>query len=463
MKTHTPLTNDAEDLLITDNESLITASEDFGHLMQGAPQAVARPSNQNELIQIISYAKSHRLSICPRGLSKSQGGQSLSGKGGISLDLSAMKSIQKLNVPEKNIVCGAGITWKDLIKHTLPFGLIPPVIPLNTNLSVGGTLSVAGIGTSSYRHSTAASNSISLEVISGNGEAVTCTPDRNTEYYNGTLANLGRCAVLTTVQLALRDIKKNIRTYYLLYDDVNAWIHDQLMLSRNQLGDHMLGVCTAAVQGLKKCGSNYQPYPYWLYSLQLSFEFSREEELSVVEPILKSLHYWKFLHFEDDSTTSFSFRFDSRFEMISKLGVEQQPHPWVECILPARKIAEILPAILNTLPMSLGDGHKLIFLSKDKLPQYFQVPDDDENALLAIAPVGVPRILLNDTLKALQNVHDMLIDVGGKRYLSGWLGMMDDGGWKKHFGNDYENWIGIKKKLDPENVFNSLLFPGTQS
>lgn len=61
-------------------------------------------------------------------------------------------------------------------------------------------------------------------------------------------------------------------------------------------------------------------------------------------------------------------------------------------------------------------------------------------------------------MEALTRIHHKLINAGGKRYTSGWLGMMDDAAWAGHFGKDYERWIALKKEYDPSSVLVSALF-----
>lgn len=452
------LTTPLNTQFLNNKEILASYSEDFGHLIKSDPLAIASPKNTEEIQEVIKYAAASNLSLTTRGLGRSQSGQSIPFEKAITLDLSLIKDIRDVDLSQKTIISGAGTTWKDVIQKTLPHGLIPPAMPLNLNLTIGGTLSIGGIGTSSHKAGVSAANVKSLEVIESKGKTINCDKSANSEYYNAALSNLGRCVIIGSAELELKKVKPNIRTFYLLYDDIRAWVNDQRLLVQRGRVDHLQGSCSANIQGLRKGEAMYNPFVHWFYGLQVSFEFDAIEDLPSSEELLRDLNYYKVLHYEDDTIYNFSTRFEARFELMKKTGVEYQAHPWIECVLPANVIADLLPEVLKILPVWLGDGHRLIFVNKKNAPQFFKTPDSDENAVFAILPTGVAPLFVEDTLKVLARVHHMLTEAGGKRYLSGWLKMMDRPAWKNHYGNQFEEWISIKKKLDPTSLFQNKLF-----
>jgi FAD/FMN-containing dehydrogenase len=66
-------------------------------------------------------------------------------------------------------------------KVTFEKNLTPPVMPDAMMLTVGGTLSVGGIGETSYRYGAQVDNVVELDVVTGAGELVTCSPERNSD------------------------------------------------------------------------------------------------------------------------------------------------------------------------------------------------------------------------------------------------------------------------------------------
>jgi cytokinin dehydrogenase len=59
----------------------------------------------------------------------------------------------------------------------------------------------------------------------------------------------------------------------------------------------------------------------------------------------------------------------------------------------------------------------------------------------------------------LARVDSLLRNAGGKRYLSGWLGSVDEARWREHYGPSYDRWIAVKRRFDPDGIFRSALFP----
>jgi cytokinin dehydrogenase len=138
-------------------------------------------------------------------------------------------------------------------------------------------------------------------------------------------------------------------------------------------------------------------------------------------------------------------------------GAWQQCHPWLEAFLPLHAVVELLPEILDRLPLELGDGHRAILVSRKGAPQFFAMPEGDASLLFAVLPTGVTQTQ-SHIFARLREIHRMLLEAGAKRYLSGWLGAMNDEDWARHYGDAYQRWSQLKKRYDPRGVFDSVLF-----
>ena len=64
----------------------------------------------------------------------------------------------------------AGVRWIELLQATVPQGKSPPTLTDFIELSIGGTLSVGGIGGQAFRWGLQVDNVLELEVITGRGE-----------------------------------------------------------------------------------------------------------------------------------------------------------------------------------------------------------------------------------------------------------------------------------------------------
>ena len=90
----------------------------------------------------------------------------------------------------------AGARWSSVLGATLPLGLTPPVLTDYLELSVGGTLSAGGVGGASPHYGAQVDNVLELEVVTGAGQRVVCSPAQAPELFYAVLAGLGQCAAL---------------------------------------------------------------------------------------------------------------------------------------------------------------------------------------------------------------------------------------------------------------------------
>jgi FAD/FMN-containing dehydrogenase len=84
-----------------------------------------------------------------------------------------------------------GALWGHVAKAALARGLTPPVMPAALGLLVGGTLSVGGTGEMSDRAGAQVDHVLELDVITGAGQRVPCSPERSEELFRMMLAGLG--------------------------------------------------------------------------------------------------------------------------------------------------------------------------------------------------------------------------------------------------------------------------------
>jgi FAD/FMN-containing dehydrogenase len=213
------------------------------------------------------------------------------------------------------------------------------------------------------------------------------------------------------------------------------------------------------LQGLHKQQDAWKPLPFWLYNLQISFEYEHQEDIKRHQEILETLGHWRLLHTELSNTLDFMGRYGIRAQNMKANGLWNHAHPWFECILPFEKLSESLPELLKRLPLSLGDGLGYrLFCVGGHTPTSFMMPSDSSFAVgFAALPASLQEQNRSHILESLEGIHEWLTSLGGKRCLSGWLGSNTSPFWEKHYGQYYENWKKLKQKYDPNNVLQSVL------
>src|SRR4029079_3726490 len=97
---------------------------------------------------------------------------------GLVIDMRQINQIHSISNNEADV--DAGVIWRDLLLATLEAGRTPPVLTdYLAELTVGGTLSVGGIGGMSFRHGVQIDNVNEITVVTGMGQVVTCSQGQN--------------------------------------------------------------------------------------------------------------------------------------------------------------------------------------------------------------------------------------------------------------------------------------------
>jgi len=440
-----------------DPESRVLAGQDFGHVERALPWGVAVPRDLGELATVVRLAAARGLPLTARGRGYSQSGQSLS-PGGLTLDCSQLDRIERVDAARGSVRCQAGARWREVVAATLPHGLLPRVLPLNLDMSVGGLLSAGGLGANSHRFGPAVSHALELEVVTPAGGPTRCDPGHEGALFAAALAGLGRCGVIARATLALRPVLPRVRTFHLLYGELEAWLADQQRLVSEGSVDHLEGFVWSSAKGIRSDARGSRPFTHWLYGLNLGFEYQDAEPES--SRVMAGLSPWKVIHVQDDPVAAHLDRYQPRFEAMRLCGAWDQLHPWLACLLPAGRLAELLPQVLDELPLSLGDGHRTVWVAREGAPPFFALPAAGPAICLDILPAGVAPCERASILRTMQDLDRRLRAAGGKRYLSSWLGPMTDDDWREHFGERHADWIAAKRRFDPAGIFRSVLLPG---
>lgn len=442
---------------ITQHAALSEASKDFGNLASGQCLALTFPSNTEEGKALINFANEHTLNYVIRGKGLSQGGQTLNLQGSVTLDSSQMTAVRAPNLEKKTIQCQGGASWRSLVAASVPHGLVPKVMPFFPDLTVGGVVSIGGIGGNSHYLGCAAGNIQEMEVITGHGEIIICSPHQNEDLFEATLCGLGRCSLITSLTVSLREFKPHVKTFYLHYADYKSWLHAQKYFVEKKV-DYLEAFCSPLFLGLHTSGNQWSPLTHWFYSLQVSVEYEGEEPTDTALGNHKALQIIKTGCAE---TTSFLTRYGVRAENLKKSGNWSLAHPWWEIMLPFDTFSEIFPELLNKLPILLGDGLGYrIFALDQNCPLSFMKSCEGLAMGFAVLPGGIDPKNLPQVLQAFQDINEWLYPLGAKRYLSGWLGEMSEEDWRRHYGDYYSTWKGAKEKYDPNNIFQSHLLNG---
>ncbi|KTD82880.1 FAD-binding oxidoreductase [Legionella waltersii] len=437
--------------LLRDEQSLVSFSQDFGKLIQSQPTAVSIPNDTQSLQRLIQFAQQQYLPITIRGNGLSQCGQSLPVAGGVTLSMQQFN--QSLELAQDSIWVEANSSWMDLLDKSIKQLKAPYVLPYNCNLSVAGVLSAGGVGASSFKYGSINAHVEALEVIDGMGNQLVI--DQRSPLFHACLSGQGRFAVITKACIRLRKVKPRIKTVCLVYSDQDQWFED--MLAVRELADYVELFCSPSIQGSKLIANKRVPMAQWLYGLHISVEFGKTAPST--RKIIGGLKPWNVIESFEEPVLSYYLRHNSRFDVMKLLGQWDLLHPWYECFVPTSVLRKNLRAILEILPIFYANLVHVVPVSKQK-GGFLMLPHCESICSVMILNPGVPFPLKDHCLHAIAEMDNVLVQQGGKRYLSGFLGHdLSEDYWCKHFGEEINSWNELKKDYDPHGIFRSVLHP----
>ena len=452
------LQREIKGLVSNQDPDLQDASQDFGKIQLKKPAVIVRPSSSQDVVQAVRFALEHNLSLTTRGGAHSQSGQSLN-ENGLILDIKSLNRIIDLDLQSQTVLVEGGILWGDLVNALLPQSLVPPVLTNNLNVTVSGTLSVAGLGVASHRYGTQADHCVELEVVTGTGEVLACSSEQNAELFNAVRAGLGQFGIIVKARLRLRQARSHYRTHFLLYDDLSQLMKDVRLVMEGERFDFIEAWAVPCPQGFRKTGMGRQPFATWFFPLHLTEEFE-STTATQSEDKLTGLAFYKKVHREEGPLQNFLYRLEDLFALWKRAGYWDASHPWVETVLPWQSAGPFINQVLSQFPPhALGGGHILLWPCRGTITKVplFQTPESDFVMGFGVLP-GVPKPFLAEALPRLSLLSDLSQNAGGKRYLSGWINF-DLAKWQAHFGDYWESLIELKSKYDPQGILNPGFIP----
>jgi len=445
------LEREIEGQVLTDEATRELMATDFGRVIIRKPEVVVRPASAEDVARVVKFAAKHSLGVATRGGGHSQTGQSLSEH--IVLDMTSLERVLRVNEADGLVVCQSGLKWRSLVEHLAPKQLSPLVLTNNLDVTIGGTLSTAGLGVASWRSGTQADNCLALEVVTGAGDVVRCSPSQASDLFDAVRGGVGQFGVITEATLKIRRHKPGFRSFYLLYDDLTALLEDLKVVMNDARFDYLESWCTPCPQGFKKVGNQKQPFAQWFFPLHATIETDGDAPESAEK--LRGLKFYKHVHTEDSEIGEFFARLDTLFALWKRGGFWDYAHPWMECVLPWQTTPMYLTQVLTNLPPQVvAGGHILLWPARGDVSSVplFMRPTGEFLMGFGILP-AIPKHLVEEALPRLNLASQASTMMGGKRYLSGWIAF-DQAQWKAHYGDLWTTVASLKKRYDPHRVLN---------
>jgi FAD/FMN-containing dehydrogenase len=155
-----------------DPADLARLGRDESHL-PGAAGAAVRPVDAEDVVELVRWARRHRVPLVARGAGTSLDGESTALHGGVVVDLSHWAIIHEVAVDERSVRVGPGVVNRVLQQALEPHGLFYPPNPGSwETCTIGGNVGTNASGPRSYRYGPTRRWVREVEAVLGTGERV---------------------------------------------------------------------------------------------------------------------------------------------------------------------------------------------------------------------------------------------------------------------------------------------------
>ena len=430
--------------IVVDDASRAAVAMDSGNLFHNVPAAVLRPGSARDIVKIVRYANDHGLKIAMRGDGHSRYGQTQAG-GGIVIDMRSLGAIQLRDAT--SIDAQPGAFWSGVTLVALAKSRTPRVVPATCMaLTIGGTLSAGGIGRTSHLFGALVDNVLELDVVTGDGRLITCSPQRESELFNMVLGGMGQCGVIVRARLPLVRAHTHVMMQKLTYSDLGVYLEDQRRIASASRFDGQYGLATRAAGG------------QWRYAIEVA-RFFTPPDTPVMTPLATGLH------FEHSTATrltyqDYLYRFEA--ENAARLAGSTRPSPGTAVWIPASTTKEFLEDVLalpqETSGIPRNAGGEYFGLHPMNIHRFsrplFKLPHEDQAFgvwLHRTAPTG-DAAALSSLMESQRGFLAKMTELGGKRYAPFSMIMSRDE-WAAHFEPDvWKRFSAAKRKYDPGHV-----------
>ncbi|RAS71018.1 cytokinin dehydrogenase 1-like protein [Lentzea atacamensis] len=370
--------------LHTDEATLRWAAQDYGDLVHHRPAAVLRTTDITEISALLR----ENVLVVPRGAGHSLGGQAQA-PDGVVVDMTALHTVHEVR-PDRVIV-DAGAKWSDVLRATLPLGLTPPVLTDYLELTVGGTLSVGGLGGASHHHGAQTDNVLALDVLRPSGELVTCG------HTDGALAGKGRHGIVVRATLRLVPAPETVQWHKLRYKSASELVADQRVLVQAGSFDY--------VEGQLKIRNGRR-----VAELEaVSYRGASLDGLEFEDADTRITSYWDFVN-----------RLAVGEPLLREAGLWDSPHPWCNLLVPDHAVEEVLQHLECEGPELYSDfGLVLAYPLRSELIRAVELPEGE--VVFLVAALRYARGDDPTAVNAMQEANDVLVEkalqMGGVRYL----------------------------------------------
>ena len=144
--------------------------------------------------------------------------------GGRRLDLRNFNQVIHLDKAAKTITVEGLTTFEDTVKACLQHNLITPISPELKHITIGGACVGIGIESAGFRHGFVHDSLIEAEVLTGQGELVTCNATTNSDLFHALPNSYGTLGYILKAKLKLVEAAPYVDVRSTVYRGLTSYL-----------------------------------------------------------------------------------------------------------------------------------------------------------------------------------------------------------------------------------------------
>ncbi|CAJ2505300.1 Uu.00g126940.m01.CDS01 [Anthostomella pinea] len=184
------------------------------------------------------------------------------------VDISALSHVLEVNTASRTALVEPNVPMDRLVEHTLPYGLVPPVVMEFPGITAGGGFAGTAGESSSFRHGYFDENVEGVEMVLPNGDVVFAKrPSKEggageyADLFRGAAGAVGTLGVTTLLELRLIEAKRFVRTTYRRTSSVAEAVRVVREETKREGNDYVDGILFSKGHGVVVTGQMTDELP----------------------------------------------------------------------------------------------------------------------------------------------------------------------------------------------------------
>ncbi len=156
------------------------------------------------------------------------------------LDVTGFTNVLAVDPVARTASVEGMVTYEQLVDATLPYGLMPLVVPQLKTITLGGAVTGLGIESSSFRNGCPHESVLEMEILTGDGRVIVARPDNeHAELFRAFPNSYGTLGYALRLEIELEPVKPFVALWHLRFrDPAKLFAELDRLCTERTLGGH---------------------------------------------------------------------------------------------------------------------------------------------------------------------------------------------------------------------------------